>query len=99
MPATDEFILTHRKLRSDPRASDHEVKNVKNWFFNNNYPIHPDEGRFINTDDDLVALVPKIRTPLRRFLDMFDCFRLLSLFRIRPVSQFSSFPTSWTQLH
>lgn len=81
----DEFILAHRQLRSDPRASSHEVKNVKNWLFNNNYPIHEAETQFINTDDDLVSLVPKVRTPLRRFLDLFVCFRLFFLFRVRPV--------------
>lgn len=92
MATTDEFVLAHRQLRSDPRASSHEVKNVKNWFFNNNYPIHGEETHYINTDDDLVSLVPKVRTPLRRFLDLFVCFRLFLFFRVRPVSQILLLP-------
>ncbi len=87
MWATDEFVLAHRQLRSDPRASDHEVKNVQNWLYNNNGPIHEKEACFIEADGDLVSLVPKVHTPLRRWLEKYDWFRLFGFFRIPTVSQ------------
>jgi hypothetical protein len=44
------------------------------------------KSQYINQKDDLITLVPKSKTPLRRFLERFQCFRLSPLFRIQPVS-------------
>ncbi|KAI9822405.1 MAG: hypothetical protein M1827_000124 [Pycnora praestabilis] len=79
----NEFVLSYSELKNRPRASGHAVNNVKNWFYNNEEAIAEPERQFVDTDSDLVSLVPKIRTPLRRFLELFDWFRLSCCFRVK----------------
>src|SRR4051812_46134622 len=91
---SDDFVLAHRKLRSDPPAADRDVQNVKNFLQNhgrgqgeNHGPIAEVECKYIETDGDLVSLVPKVKTPLRRLLDHFDIFVLLRIFKVQPVNE------------
>lgn len=59
---------------------------MRHWFENaNNKVIQSEEKRFIDKDGDLIPVVPKIKTPLRRFIDKFDKPRYWSLFRDRDV--------------
>jgi hypothetical protein len=89
----DDFILSHRQLRSNPQAEDYQVKNVKNFFHNNghdedgNGAIASKETEFIKEDGDLVALVPKSKTLLRRGLDKLESWRTFFPFN-EPVRSF-----------
>ena len=62
------------------------MENVRNWFSNHDQAIRPEECEYINKDGDVIALVPRLKTPLRRFLEHFDCFLLSPLFRVWKVS-------------
>ena len=83
---TDRFVLDHSKLKARPDASKHQVRNVKNWMDNHTKAIQDEETKFIEKDGDLMAFVPTIRTPLRRFIETFDCLRLMWCFQEDQVS-------------
>ena len=67
---------------------------MKRWFTNHGQSrdgtgtsgaIRPNETSFIKTEGDLVSLVPKLKTPLRRWLDRFDTFLSLKFIQIKKV--------------
>ena len=61
-----------------------DIQNLENW--HNTYPgaIHPFESAFVKQRDDLINLVKIPRTPLRSFLERFDCFRWSRVFQHTP---------------
>ena len=48
---------------------------------NNNKPINEGEARFIDKEGDLMPMVPKTKSPLRRFIDRYQLLRRISWFR------------------
>lgn len=81
----ERFILDHSALKARPDANEFQIENVKTWMENNNNPITKGEAKFIHKDSDLMPMVPKIKTPLRRFIDRYQLFRRISCFRERKV--------------
>ncbi|KAI4259717.1 MAG: hypothetical protein L6R42_004448, partial [Xanthoria sp. 1 TBL-2021] len=75
------FVLDHSKLKARPDATKRQISNVKNWLHNTNQPILQDEVSFIDEDGDLMPMVPRVKPPLRRFLDRFDIIGRISYFR------------------
>lgn len=65
-------MLDHSELKARQNATDRQISNVKNFFENSNYPLRPAEMSFIKKDGDLIPLVPRVKPPLRRFIDRFD---------------------------
>lgn len=65
-------MLNHTELNSRPRASSLQIRNVKQWLTNANSAIDSEEVEFIQNVDDLVPVVPKPKTPLRRWIDRYD---------------------------
>ena len=52
---------------------------VKTWFSNMNNPIQDEEAAFIKQEGDLIAVVARDKTPLRRFMEKIGavcCFRV-----------------------
>ena len=96
------MILNYRKLRSDPDPPKRCIRNVQNYMSNRGYsqapgeqnsgPIVDKECDFINKTGDLVALVPKVKQPLRRMLDPCGWFMLRRWFKDNTVS--GSSPTN-----
>ena len=80
---TERFVLDHSKLKARPDATKRQVSNVKNWLGNNNTPINPREVSFIQKEGDLMPMVPRIKPPLRRFLDRFDIIGRIGCWRRR----------------
>ncbi len=73
-------------MKARAEATEFQVSNVKNWFYNaSEKVIHPEEREFIKKDGDLIPVVPKIKTPLRRFIDKFNILRLWAPLRDRHV--------------
>ncbi|KAI4257779.1 MAG: hypothetical protein L6R42_005457, partial [Xanthoria sp. 1 TBL-2021] len=75
------FVLDHSKLKARPDATKSQISNVKTWLDNTNHPIRPDEVSFIQKEGDLMPMVPRVKPPLRRFLDRFDIIGRISYFR------------------
>lgn len=78
--------MDHSKLKSCPNATDFQIKNVRTWLNNSNGAIHEDETKFIESDGDLIPVVPKLKTPLHRFIDRFEIFKRVSCLTDRKVS-------------
>jgi len=75
----DSFILQQSELKKYPCAKDQDIKSLENWHWNhNNCAIDPEEQKYLSYKHDLFSLVPRVKTPLRRFLDR---FRIHSLWK------------------
>lgn len=68
--------------------------NLKNFFHNTgdtdgdgNGPIAPKEAEFVNQGGDLVALIQKSKTLLRRGLDKLESWRTLFIFKEKTVNR------------
>ena len=64
-------MLDYSELKARPDATKRQITNVENWLENNNQPIRPAEVAFVGKED-LVPMVPRVKPPLRRFIDRFD---------------------------
>lgn len=84
--ATERFLLDHSKLKSYPNASQFQVKNVNNWLEGSGGAIEGEEIKFLQENDDLIAVVGKPKTPFRRFIDRYKVLQRLNLFRDKKVS-------------
>ena len=86
-------MLNHMEMKSRPRASDFQINNVRQWLDNANDPIAEEEVTFVrkaDQEDDLIPVVSKPKTPLRRFIDRSTLLRLPTCFRERKVSEETS---------
>lgn len=84
--ATERFLLDHSRLKSCPNASEFQIRNVRNWFEASNGAIEAKERKFIDVDGDLIPIVPKLKTPLHRFIDRFEILKQISCLTDRKVS-------------
>src|ERR1700734_3430526 len=76
LTVSDELLLRHAQLRALPQAHPRSVESVSNWLYNNGDPIATEETSYLEHPTDLVPLVPKPRSFLRRLLERSDRFRL-----------------------
>lgn len=72
----NDFVTSHSEMLSKPDPTKDGVQNVKEWFTAyEGQAIDRKEAAFIERDDDLVALNPTDRTPLRKTLEKVESFR------------------------
>lgn len=60
------------------------MENVKAWFSNHPRAIAGEEQEFIHKGGDLVALVTRVKSPLRLFLEKCKPLLTCRMFRVRP---------------
>ena len=73
-------------MKDRTEATKFQVSNVTNWIGGaNEKAIEKIEQQFLYKEGDLIPVVPKARTPLRRFIDHFDFLRLPFCLRDRAV--------------
>ncbi|MCJ1248357.1 hypothetical protein MMC30_005574 [Trapelia coarctata] len=82
----NEFVLLHSQVKERPPAHRQEIQNIDNWFYSNPGAICDPETDYINHTDDLITIIPKTKTPLRRGLERFQSFQLSSLFSTTPTN-------------
>jgi hypothetical protein len=82
---SDELVLQHSELRSRPSVPGKDLESVKNWLYNKENAIEKAEAAYVQYVSDLAPLVPKPKSPLRRFLEQSQTFRLLRFWRIEPL--------------
>ncbi|KAF2854121.1 hypothetical protein T440DRAFT_465127 [Plenodomus tracheiphilus IPT5] len=90
----DELLLQHSTLRISPQVPERSIASISNWLYNQQDAIAKLETRYLDKVHDLVQLVPKSSTPLRRFLEKSTRFRLSSLWKEKepPLPVYSSHP-------
>lgn len=74
--AYNELVIQHSELRSRPKVLEKDRNSLSNWFSNHHKAILEEETMYIQHPDDLFAMVPKNKTPLRRVLERSSRFRL-----------------------
>ncbi|KAK2058304.1 hypothetical protein LY76DRAFT_545012 [Colletotrichum caudatum] len=84
----DEHVLRCSQLCSLPKAEGRDIESIENWFLANPGAIGQSESSFISHKEDLVSIVPKIKSPLRRALERVSGFDLSPLFSMRPSGDF-----------
>ncbi|KAF4628645.1 hypothetical protein G7Y89_g9509 [Cudoniella acicularis] len=76
----NEFILQQTELKKYPQPFRQDLKSLRNWHHNHdNVAIATDEQAYLTHTQDLISVVPKEKTPLRRFLERSRKFRILPL--------------------
>jgi hypothetical protein len=76
-------MLQHAQLRNKPSIPPKDVNSVKTWFENHVNAISEPESRYIDQKSDLIQLVPKTKTPLRRLLERSQKFRLWKTWHVK----------------
>ncbi|KAL8696381.1 MAG: hypothetical protein Q9201_007686 [Fulgogasparrea decipioides] len=77
------FLLDHSALKARSKATDSQIKYVKNWLNNTNGPIRPEEASFIQKEGDLIPLVPRLKPPLRRLIDRFGAMKTATWWQVK----------------
>jgi hypothetical protein len=79
--AYNDLVIQHSQLRRRPEVASKDIDSMANWFYNKPKAILDEEAQYIQKTDDLFAMVPKTKSPLRRFLERSSHFRFLRLWR------------------
>lgn len=77
MRKIDEFVLQQAELKKHPNPSAQDIRSLENWHYNHsNRCLLPTESAYIKQKHDLLSVVPKEKTPLRRLLERWKTFRI-----------------------
>ncbi|KAF6829740.1 hypothetical protein CMUS01_08026 [Colletotrichum musicola] len=79
------MVLRSSKLWELPTSDGRDVENLENWFLANPGAINPPESSFIEKTADLMSIVPKVKSPLRRAQERVSNFDLSPLFKFSPA--------------
>ncbi|GAB1217080.1 hypothetical protein ATERTT37_006303 [Aspergillus terreus] len=82
----DRYLYRYIHFKTRASAGEKDITSLKNWFYNHDGAIMPEERTYIDKND-LFALVPKDRSPLRRFFERSSHFRLFKLWRQKPHAE------------
>jgi len=75
----EQFLWVHSELKMRPLAEKQSRRNVEMWLSNNPNTIVDIETRFIYAND-LINIVSKRKSPLRKLVERIEGFHTLSLF-------------------
>jgi hypothetical protein len=89
-------MASYSQIRSWRSAQRRQVENVEAWLWNHPTAIVEEEQEFIRKCGDVVALVGRIRSPLRLFLERFQPLLTCRVFRSKQrKDQIQSATTSY----
>jgi hypothetical protein len=84
LTVVDELLIQHTTLRARPHVPERNISSISNWFYNTQNAIEEQETAYIKQPHDLVQLIPKSTTPLRRLLEKSTHFRHSKLWKKDP---------------
>jgi hypothetical protein len=79
----DQYIEAFSKIRTRPPADQKYIHHIKVWL-HNTATINEDEASFLDHTSDLIAIVPRTRPPLSRWLG--HCKEMLRFLKHRFLS-------------
>jgi Family of unknown function (DUF6594) len=79
----DEYLVSYSQIKSWHSAQKYQVENVENWFWNHPRAIVDEEQEFIRKGGDIVALVTRVKSPLRLLLEKFRPLLKSRMFRVK----------------
>ncbi|KAL6722305.1 hypothetical protein ACLMJK_001412 [Lecanora helva] len=71
----ERFVSDHLELKARPKASAHQIDNVKQWLKNAKKPITESEVAYLEQSEDLITMALKRKSPIRHVFDKFDIWR------------------------
>lgn len=79
---TDDFILQQSSLKRYSEAPQRDVQNLLNWHSNyDDRAIDSEEWEYLKKPEDLICVVQRDKTPLRRLVDKSHGLRTLPVWR------------------
>ena len=88
-------MLSFSQIRTWRSAQKYQIENIEAWFWNHPAAIAKEEQEFVRKAGDVVALVARVKSPLRLLLEKFRSVLTCSMFRAKQrVDQVQSFTTS-----
>ncbi|KAK7994535.1 hypothetical protein PG991_016123 [Apiospora marii] len=89
------LVLQQSAIRKYPTAPRRDIKNLNNWHYNHgDRAIAAEEREYTKKDNDLISIVEKDKTPLRRLVDGSQRLRTLPIWRQFSGSNASSYANS-----
>ena len=67
----DEYLVSYSQIKGWKSAQKYQIANVENWFWNHPRAVVDEEQGFVR-QGDVVALVGRVKSPLRLLLEQFQ---------------------------
>ena len=78
----DEYLASYSQIKGWKSAQKYQIANVENWFWNHPRAIVDEEQGFVR-QGDVVALVGRVKSPLRLLLEQFQPLLTSRPFKVR----------------
>ena len=82
------------QIRTWRSAQKYQIENIEAWFWNHPTAIVKEEQEFVRKAGDVVALVARVKSPLRLLLEKFSSVLTCSLFRAKQRTDQVQSPTT-----
>ena len=76
-------MLSFSQIRTWRSAQKYQIENIEAWFWNHPTAIAKEEQEFVRKAGDVVALVARVKSPLRLLLEKFRSVLTCSMFRAK----------------
>jgi len=90
----NEYMLSFSQIRTRRSAQEYQIGNVEAWFWNHPAAIVKEEQGYVRKAGDVVALVARVKSPLRLLLEKFSSVLTCSLFRAKKRKDQIQSPTT-----
>ena len=87
-------MLSFSQIRTRRSAQKYQIENIEAWFWNHPTAIVKEEQEFVRKAGDVVALVARVKSPLRLLLEKFRSVLTCSLFRAKQRTDQVQSPTT-----
>ena len=87
-------MLSFSQIRTWRSAQKYQIENIEAWFWNHPTAIVKEEQEFVRKAGDVVALVARVKSPLRLLLEKFRSVLTCSLFRAKQRTDQVQSPTT-----
>jgi len=87
-------MLSFSQIRTWRSAQKYQIENIEAWFWNHPTAIVKEEQEFVRKAGDVVALVARVKSPLRLLLEKFSSVLTCSLFRAKQRTDQVQSPTT-----
>lgn len=88
----NDLLIQHTTLRSHPKVPQFDIDSLKNWLYNAQKAINPEEVSYLDEQHDLLSVVPATAaSPLRQFLDHSSKFTFMKIWRKKTPQRAEAF--------
>lgn len=87
-------MLSFSQIRTWRSAQKYQIENIEAWFWNHPTAIVKEEQEFVRKAGDVVALVARVKSPLRLLLEKFRSVLICGLFRAKQRTDQVQSPTT-----